>query len=272
MTSFAIGKDDYEGFWGPRTAAVDWCESNYQESYYVAEFWNTFTSFPISMAGFLGIYYAWKYGYELRFYMCYLVLVTVGFGSATFHGTLWYIGQIFDEIPMVYGTISFLYVLIEMDRKKDEKVGIIRQYLVPIMLIYAIGFTSFYIFVPAFFLFFLVTYISGCLLLIGKCFAIYSSITGNENHKKIMIGSIICYVGGFAFFWLTDNFFCGNVRILRLHAWFHMTSAIGTYLWLVFASFERERIRGRSPSLEYNTTFFIPIPYVAVPSKQEKLQ
>ncbi len=32
------------GFWGPRTASVDWCEPNYVWSHYVAEWWNTITS------------------------------------------------------------------------------------------------------------------------------------------------------------------------------------------------------------------------------------
>ena len=35
------------GFWGPRTASVDWCEPNYVVSHYVAEWWNTLTSVSI---------------------------------------------------------------------------------------------------------------------------------------------------------------------------------------------------------------------------------
>lgn len=28
---------DQPGYWGERTATIDWCEKNYVESYYVAE-------------------------------------------------------------------------------------------------------------------------------------------------------------------------------------------------------------------------------------------
>ncbi len=32
------------GFWGPRTASVDWCEPNYVHTFWIAEFWNTLSS------------------------------------------------------------------------------------------------------------------------------------------------------------------------------------------------------------------------------------
>ena len=29
------------GYWGPPTSTLDWCETNYEVSYFIAEFWNT---------------------------------------------------------------------------------------------------------------------------------------------------------------------------------------------------------------------------------------
>ena len=39
-----------EGYWGPVTSSIDWCEENYVQSYYIAEFWNTITN-----AGFIAL-------------------------------------------------------------------------------------------------------------------------------------------------------------------------------------------------------------------------
>lgn len=30
--------DDAEGYWGPPTSTLDWCEENYVSSYYIAEY------------------------------------------------------------------------------------------------------------------------------------------------------------------------------------------------------------------------------------------
>jgi len=29
---------DFDGFWGKPTATIDWCEANYEVTYFVAEF------------------------------------------------------------------------------------------------------------------------------------------------------------------------------------------------------------------------------------------
>lgn len=35
---------DYPGYWGPPTATIDWCEANYDVSFYVAEFCKLFVN------------------------------------------------------------------------------------------------------------------------------------------------------------------------------------------------------------------------------------
>jgi len=32
------------GYWGKRTATIDWCESNYEVTSFIAEFWNTISN------------------------------------------------------------------------------------------------------------------------------------------------------------------------------------------------------------------------------------
>ena len=44
----------------------DWCENNYEVSYFIAEFWNTTSSLAIVVMGLFGIYMVWKYKMFLK--------------------------------------------------------------------------------------------------------------------------------------------------------------------------------------------------------------
>jgi dihydroceramidase len=39
------------GYWGEVTSTIDWCETNYEVTHYVAEFWNTLSSLFIAWVG-----------------------------------------------------------------------------------------------------------------------------------------------------------------------------------------------------------------------------
>ena len=92
--------DENQGFWGEKTATVNWCESDYTVTVYVAEFGNTISSFSIVANGLYGIYMHRSF-VELRYIVAFCAFIVVGFGSAAFHGTLWRSMQMMDELPMV---------------------------------------------------------------------------------------------------------------------------------------------------------------------------
>ena len=98
------------GFWSPATANVDWCEPNYQYSFYIAEFFNTLSSIPIATCGIIGLRQCIKYNYETRFFIANIFVIIVGFGSMAFHGTLLRSGQVLDEVPMLWSTLAMLYI------------------------------------------------------------------------------------------------------------------------------------------------------------------
>jgi hypothetical protein len=92
--------DTTEGYWGPKTSTVNWCEADYTVTVYVAEFTNTISSLVIVCNGLYGIYR--HYGHvEIRYIWAFAGFIVVGFGSAAFHGTLWRSMQLMDELPMV---------------------------------------------------------------------------------------------------------------------------------------------------------------------------
>lgn len=103
------------GYWGPATATVDWCESNYVVTWYVAEFFNTLTSLFIVAAGALPLAlhaHMWAL-IEWRFVFAFGSLCIVGLGSVAFHGTLSFRHQMLDEVPMLWSVVVILYCLLE---------------------------------------------------------------------------------------------------------------------------------------------------------------
>ncbi len=95
-------KPDKEGFWGPPTSTVDWCEANYVVSHYVAEFWNTVSNIGLLVLGIYGVRMCLREGLAVRVDLLLLfgLIAVVGLGSAAFHATLLKTSQQLDETPM----------------------------------------------------------------------------------------------------------------------------------------------------------------------------
>merc|ERR1711953_34056 len=55
-----------KGYWGSPTSTLDWCESNYEVSYYIAEFWNTITNLMMIIPSLKGLYTVKQQNFESR--------------------------------------------------------------------------------------------------------------------------------------------------------------------------------------------------------------
>ena len=78
----------------------------------------------------------------------YTLLGVVAIGSAFFHATLLYSGQVMDELPMIWGTIAGLYIALEREREAKY------PWLGPALVAYSIGFTVAYFLTPDYFFLF----------------------------------------------------------------------------------------------------------------------
>jgi len=194
------------------------------------------------------------------------MVALVGIGSAAFHGTLLWTGQIMDELPMVYASLTFLYSVLEMESDKKP----IYKYLAPGLLAFAGIFTGVYLYLPDFFIFFLVGFIGCVLTLVYHLSKIYRRPTTLFHQKIFIVASMSLYIGGWAFFWVPEVAFCSTLQAFNFHALWHATSTFGAFVLVIFAIYQRELVRGRRPQLCYNTLAGIPLlPYVRVPSAKE---
>jgi len=267
MEFFHRPEDPGVGYWGPRSSAVDWCENNYTWTFYIAEFFNTITSLPAAFLSFYGLYLTYKYGYDKRFFVVNFLVGLVGIGSAAFHGTLLYTGQIMDELPMIYASLSILYAVLEMESDKRP----VYKYLAPALLAYSVVFTAVYLYLPSFFIFFLIGYIIGILVLVYRCSLIYRNPATLTHQKVFIVLSVGFYIGGWLFFWIPEILFCDQIQAFNFHAWWHVTSSVGAFVMVLFTVFQRELHRGRKPQLNYNCILGVPVlPYVHIPSPKEK--
>ena len=106
--------DNAQGFWGPRTATIDWCEQNYRITPYVAEFHNSWSNLVfIAGPALFGLRRCSAWGAPAEYWLCYALLLAVGLGSTWFHSTLRWEGQLFDELPMLYLNAAFFFCVLD---------------------------------------------------------------------------------------------------------------------------------------------------------------
>ena len=114
--------DSNQGYWGEKTANTNWCESDYVVTEYVAEFFNSLSSWFIVGNGVFGCI-AHRQFIEPKFLLCFVLLCVVGVGSCAFHATLWSSMQSLDELPMVWLNSAFFYTLATIEEPRKARGG-----------------------------------------------------------------------------------------------------------------------------------------------------
>ncbi len=89
------------------SSTIDWCERNYQQTVYVAEFFNCLSSFGFIGLGLFGAVKPYRHGLTLPAIMSFMGVVVLGIGSALFYRTLLRSYQLWDELPKMLFSTSF---------------------------------------------------------------------------------------------------------------------------------------------------------------------
>jgi dihydroceramidase len=104
------------------------------------------------------------------------------------------------------------------------------------------------------FVFFLVSYLGVIITMCILAFRIFTR-THDKTHRRLFMLSAVTYVAGSVFLWVPEQLWCGYYQEthgfhLQLHAWFHLTSSVGPYCFVLFVSYERYRRLKMTPTLE----------------------
>ncbi|GJJ74134.1 dihydroceramidase [Entomortierella parvispora] len=250
---------DQVGYWSPNTASVDWCESNYVVTYYIAEFWNSVSSLFIILLGELGLYLCPTK--ERRFKVAFRTISVVGIGSVLFHGTLRHKMQLLDELPMIYAATALVFICTETKYGPQGQwfpIGLATWLAVTTTVVSIFGGKlQFYTFQASF----------GVLQLS----IIYLTTTLHRQQKAVIAARggtnestwLIQRALGVYFFavtiWLIDLHLCefingvGPDSVLRwnpqLHAWWHVFSITGVYFTTLLVAYQHYVGKGLSPNV-----------------------
>lgn len=222
------------GLWA-QTATIDWCESNYELSYYVAEFWNTLSNFAFILPQ-LSQYVALSNCkcVEPAFRRAFLSLALVGLGSFCFHMTLARPMQMFDETSMILVSLHGFYLLYIIRRPQVS-----RHLLMALLICYGLIFLSLYVFLVDWPIFHHTTF---GLLVYASMGIGYQLKQQYGPHYKFWTVLILQHLG-FAF-WLIDKHYCELLAhfrdnyfpvflrpTLQFHALWHLLMGIGSHIF-----------------------------------------
>ncbi|KAK5779744.1 alkaline dihydroceramidase PWA37_000954 [Arxiozyma heterogenica] len=250
-----------DGYWGPTTSIIDWCEENYVVSPYIAEWSNTISNSMFLLTATYSTWCAYRNGLEFRFLLIGLGFALVGVGSWLFHMTLKYRFQLLDELPMVYATsIPAWSVFCEFNwktwRAKTKQASKKRQLLFALTVFSFTTILTYMYLVWHVVLLFQVLYgiLTLTVVAISSSFAIFLETKDplvKKNLYTTMGMGIITFSLGFIF-WELDQLFCPlwiHIRrdylklplgvLLELHGWWHLLTGIGVYSYLVFLHYLR---------------------------------
>lgn len=240
-----------DGYWEPQTSTLNWCEEDYNITFYCAEMVNTATNLIFIYLGYKGIKNCLLYSHPSVFILAYLGYMVIGLGSMAFHATLKYEMQLADELPMIYTTCIMGYANFSYRQSGAVRLGVAAFFGA-----LAYGITAYYLHVkdPSFHQ---AAYaiMTICILGRGMYTVEYKLRPAMKQRNPAECDNIMkqmwrmawtgmgMFLTGY-FLWNMDNAFCGHFQVARNHimlpwsamleghGWWHILTGLGGYYFI----------------------------------------
>ncbi|XP_067939798.1 alkaline ceramidase 2-like isoform X2 [Watersipora subatra] len=253
--------------WG--SSKVDWCEKNFIHVYFVAEFYNTISNILFLTMPPLLIYLFQPYSKQVSkgANIVFLLLFIVGVGSAYFHCTLSLLGQLLDEIAILWvlmAAIAIWFPIRHMPSVFNGDRKMFQTVIIPLSIISTILCCV----IPEVNAFVLMLFGGPIIWLL---FDEYQR-TNDIKVKALALRSAALWLLG-VICWTNDKFLCDTFwyRFPYLHSGWHILIFVSSYAACVlFAYFQ---VLEERPELEVSLRYwpkqggyweFLGVPYVFI--------
>jgi len=255
------------------SSAVDWCEDNYSITVFIAEFYNTISNVLFFAMPPLLIYLFRNYSKHVSggINLIWCLLVIVGAGSVYFHATLSLVGQLVDELAILWVIMAGIALWIPRRFLHQITNGAIDRERFRFYILFATvlstGFACIHPIVNAFVLmgFGPMT----AVILVNEC-----RRCRDPRAVRLGIRSLLLFVFGVCC-WVNDRLFCTvwqNAHFPYLHGFWHVLIFLSSYTCCVLMAYfdACTEVPEMSPVLCFwpdDEREILGIPYVAVKHK-----
>ena len=197
-----------------QTSTISWCEDKFIYSPYIAEFYNSISNLFYIFIYYIGLYSVKNMYNKNHDKRLFGMLLFTGSCSFYFHATLSLLGQLLDELSILFVLSQSLLLLYE----KNKLTCFLIQF-------YTFLFTIIMFLIPQLNIPILFTY--GLFMWRN----VESKLVINKKQDIILWRNTKILFFSSLLFWVIDKFFCDvwPVKELYLHAWWHILIGITAY-------------------------------------------